>query len=439
VYFTTTQRLLPEDGDTSNQNDVYEYDFDATGQKLRLVTGGADPAGANVAVNGLFRVSSDGSYVYFLARGRALAGPNARGVSPQNNGINLYVYRRAAGQAQGAMTFIGALASLNDQNSQASSTGRYFLLQTTANLTGDRMAGDVRIDAYRYDADEDELLRVWTADPAHNGASRVDGTVVDGSAGSARARQSVGSGARAPRLQVSDDGSLVGFTTKEPLSPDDRNAASDAYLWEAATGRMTMLTDGTSRPANQFIGSQFAGMTPSGDSLFVTSASPLLREHTSGQGAAYVIRKNGGFPEPVAPPEPCAGDSCQGSPAAPPVVPTVGSVGFSGPGNAPSTSVSVSKLKAVVGGAARLRVRVPAAGRISVTGASVRNTRKSAGRARVVTVRVALSAKAKRTLKKRKRLSVRVRVTFESRAGGSASKTVRVVFKQPKAKKKGGR
>jgi hypothetical protein len=442
VYFTTEQQLLSEDQDTSNKSDLYEYDFDATGQKLRLVTGSSDPSGANVRPTGLLRVSDDGAYVYFVAAGRALAGENNRGVSPQPGANNLYVYHRAAGQASGTTTFVGALGSSFNNYPQTSSTGRFLLLFTTANLTGERVVGDTHSDLYRYDAQEDEMLRVWTNDPGHNGIARVGGPTMSRPPETADNVPSGGTQRSAgwwPNLQLSDDGSLVGFTTVEPLSVDDRNASSDGYLWEADTGRITLLTDGTTKPQSQFRGSIFSGMTPSGNSLFVRSATPLLKGHTSGQEAQYVIRRNGGFPEQALPPEPCVGDVCQGSPVAPRVVPKVGSVDFSGPGNAPATSVSVSKLKAVVGGAARLRVRVPAAGRISVSGASVRTANRAAGKARTVTVRVALSAKAKRTLKKRKRLSVKVRVAFESRAGGSASKTVTVVFKQPKAKKKGGR
>jgi hypothetical protein len=443
VYFTTEQQLLPEDQDTSSQNDLYEYDFNATGQKLRLVTGSTDPAGAGVNVGGLVRVSGDGEYVYFLATGRALAGQNARGALPQPGGNNLYVYHRAAGQMSGTTTFVGDMEPSYGESVQLSSTGRFLLTEATADLTGERVAGDVHTDLYRYDAQDDELLRVWADDPAHNGVARVGGT--QGSAGSSpgSADNVPGGGMQVISGQsagsLSGDGSLVGFTTTEPLSRDDRNTRSDAYLWQAATGEITMLTDGGSSSGNQFAGSSFAGMTPSGDSMFLVSASPLLKGHTSGQNAAYVIRRDGGFPDRALPPEPCVGDGCQGAAVAPPAVPTVGSVDFSGPGNAPSTSVSVSKLKAVVGSAAKLKVRVPAAGRISVTGASVRKTHKSAGRAQVVVVKVALSAKAKRTLKKRRKLSVKVRVAFESKAGGSASKTVTVVFKQPKANKKDGR
>ncbi len=443
VYFTTQQRLLPEDPDdnAAPSVDLYEYDFNATGQKLRLVSGGPGTGGA--AVWSVMRVSDDGAYVYFVAQGRALAGENARDVAPQPGSLNLYAYHRAAGQANGTTTFVGPVGGFDDYHpiGQVSETGRFLLFQTAANLTGERLPGDAYRDFYRYDAQGDELLRVWTDDPENNGASRTGGTEFPplGRIPGGIPAGGMQVGGRWYSLLMSDDGSKVGLTTSEPLSRNDRNRLNDAYLWHADSGRIDLLSSGTSKPGNRFTGAVFNGMTPGGDSLFISSSSPLLKGHTNGQIAAYVIRRNGGFPGEALPPEPCVGEACQGAPAAPPAVPAVGSVVFSGPGNAPAASVSVSKPKAVVGRVARLRVRVPAAGRVSVSGASVQRASKTAGRARTVTVRVALSAKAKRMLRKRKRLSVKVRVAFESRAGGSASKTVTLVFKQPKANKKGGR
>jgi hypothetical protein len=82
---------------------------------------------------------------------------------------------------------------------------------------------------------------------------------------------------------------------------------------------------------------------------------------------------------------------------------------------------------------------VPEAGRLSVSGTSVRKVGKSAGKAQTVTVTVALTAKAKKTLKKKRRLVVKARVAFRSATGASATANVSITFKQPKANKKGGR
>ena len=58
-------------------------------------------------------------------------------------------------------------------------------------------------------------------------------------------------------------------------------------------------------------------------------------------------------------------------------------------------------------------------------------------------MRIALSARAKQRLRKRPALKVSVRVSYRSRDGQTASRTVSITFKQPNAKSnaagKGGR
>ncbi len=88
-------------------------------------------------------------------------------------------------------------------------------------------------------------------------------------------------------------------------------------------------------------------------------------------------------------------------------------------------------------------MRVPDAGGISVSGHSVRRTQKSVRNAGAYSVRVALDSKARKALRKRGKLRAKVRVSFKAKNGRSASKTLKVTFKQPMAKRakarKGGR
>lgn len=245
------------------------------------------------------------------------------------------------------------------------------------------------------------------------------------------------------------DGSVVGLTTAAALSRDDRNTQQDAYLWHADTGTVTLLSSGTSKPGSQYTGPSVTGITPSGDSVFLTSPESLLRGHTSGQIASYAVRRDGGFPEPPSPGGPCAGDMCQDPPTAAPLLPNIGSVTFGGDGNMPlapdriRASVGVSKLKSVTGAVAKLKVRVPDAGRISVVGALIARRSVSASKPGSYSLRIALSSKAKKKLKRKKKLKIGARVSYRAKDGQSASKRVSVTFKQPKPQrakvKKGGR
>lgn len=441
VYFTTEQKLVDGDQDTTvgTKSDLYEYDFDDPGNELKPVTIGSEATGAGVMR--VARVSDDGSRVYFVANGRPLAGANARGAVPQLGASNLYVYHRADGQGSGTIGFVGTLAAadsplwdtgISARPVQMSYDGRFVIFPSRADLTSDRLAGDAQRDIFRYDAQTDDLRRVWTDDPAHNGAARSAGSLLLGPAGDSTY------GARQTRwgapTQMSADARMVVFDTEERLSDEDVNNHVDAYLWQAETGKLSMLTSGRSRMA-----ASVARIMPSGDSIFVTSSEPLVKAHTSGSAALYAIRRGGGFPDLPAPPGPCSGEDCQGVASPPPVLPVIGSIGFVGNGNVPflpdpvRASVRVSKLKAVSGSAARLKVRVPGAGRISVAGSSIRRAKKSASRAGNYSVRVTLSSRAKKSLRKQKALTVSVRVSYRAQDGTSASKLVSITFKRPKA------
>ncbi len=247
-----------------------------------------------------------------------------------------------------------------------------------------------------------------------------------------------------PTRMMSDDGATIAFSTTEPLSPWDANQQPDVYMWRADTGQLTMLTDGIASAVSSFNASSvtgYAGMSASGDSIFFTSYRPLLKEHTSGQVATFVVRRNGGFRR-AAERSRCSGDGCQGPASPSPVLPAIGPNTFGGDGNVLPTpgpveaSVGVSKSKGVSGSIAKLRVRVPDGGRISVTGSSIRRTGRSAAKAGTYTVKIALSSKARRSLKKKTKLTVSARVSYRAKGGQAASKIIKVTFKQPKRTKR---
>ncbi len=439
VYMTTTQKLVNSDAHAGT--DIYEYDFrKPSGQRLSLVTGNSTAAN----VQGVLEVSDDGSRVFFVATGDlddAVHGD----VGPVEGSRNLYLRMDDPDGGPPITRFIATLsasdsvATTNSRRGSITADGRYFTFVSTARLTSDDE--DDFADVYRYDVETGEMLRIWTDDPAHNGINRVAGADTSG----------LGKGGqyanyeyrRDGRGGISDDASAITLSTAEPLVPGDLNGTRDAFVWRAETGDIAMVSDGK----------DLRGVTPNaissdGSTIFFTSVSQIVPEHTSSSQAIYAYRRGGGFAAAPAPAGPCRGDECQGQGTAPGDQ-RLGSVEFAGAGNVASgadrvrASVSVSKAKPVVGTAGRLRVRVPAAGRITVGGASVRGASTSASKAGSYSVRVALSAKARKALAKRKSLSVRVRVSYRARSGKRASKTVVVTFKRLSAKpgsvKKGGK
>jgi hypothetical protein len=452
VYFTTAQKLTDGNaatGTDAQTADLYEYDFDRLGQRLVPVTPGIHPSGvtpgtAGSGVNRVARVSHDGSRAYFVANGRPLTGPNDRGVSPTPGGRNLYVYHRPEGAPEGTITFVTTLAS-NDSPiwgqdaarkvETGRDDGRYLYFVSRARLTADEAPTDTMADLFRYDAQTEQLQRVWRPEAEYNGANRT-------AAATFSTASSVPGSARAEVQRskvISADGERIFFSTSQSLDPADVNGVEDGYVWDGRDGSIELITGGR--------GTSDAGisaMTPDGQTFLFRSSTQLVPQHTSPINAVYVSRPGGGFAAPPLPPQPCTGDGCQGPGSTPPAPPTAGSVGFSGDGNVgpPDATVGpirVSKRRPVRATVAKLKVRVPGAGRISVKGAAVRAASRRASKAGSYSVKVALKPRARKRLRKNKKLTVAIRVSYRSQDGRPMSKRVSITFKQPKAKRKGGR
>jgi hypothetical protein len=242
-----------------------------------------------------------------------------------------------------------------------------------------------------------------------------------------------------PGHSVSDDGRWLLFDSPDRLVAQDRNDVRDVYIWDrdgGPGGEVSLVTGGTGSTPSYAL-----DLDPTGRNAFFSTRDKLVEGDVNGAFDIYVARIGGGFAK--SPESSCGGDGCRpalGAPVAPPVA---GSVTFVGRGDvsAPSrVAVRVSGLRAVTGRVARLKVRVSGAGRLAVSGRSVRNVRRSPGRAGTYRLRVALKPRARRVLAKRERLRVAVRVTYRSESGRRVSRTVRIAFKQPvRAGRKGGR
>jgi hypothetical protein len=250
---------------------------------------------------------------------------------------------------------------------------------------------------------------------------------------------------------VSEDGSQVFFWTNQSLTAQDTDRGySDVYRWTKGEG-VRLVTPPGREPYN----AGYVDNSADGTKVYFNTAEAVLSSDADPNASdVYLAILGGGSspskPAPDADPKVCTGEACQGPIAGPVAPPSIGSVSFAGPGNVAALpdpvapSVVVSKLDAVTGSVATLKVKVPDAGQISVTGASLRSASVLASKAGSYSVRIALSSAAKKSLKRKKTLKVSARVSYRAGDGESVSKTVSVTFKQPKAKpakttKKGGR
>jgi hypothetical protein len=244
-------------------------------------------------------------------------------------------------------------------------------------------------------------------------------------------------GAYAPTA-VLDDGTRI-FETPTALVAADVNRKRDVYEWK--DGRVRLLSTGVDRNDALYLDS-----SADGTDVYFATFGRLVAQDTDSARDIYSVRVGGGLAEQNAvrsPSKECTLDACQGSPAGPATPPVTGSLSFTGDGNAllpgvkpAAASVKVSKLKPVSGTSAMLRVTVPGAGVVSVSGVGVGSVKRSATKAGTVLVKVTLSATSKRTLAKKMTVKVKVRVGFVPRSGRSAATSVSVTFKRPTQSKK---
>jgi hypothetical protein len=326
VFFTTEQRLLPTA--TSVGPDLYEYDFNgAEGHRLTLLSRG-DPAGARV--QGVARLSEDGSHVYFLAEGRLTPNPRGGGClaalnaaelaeeeltkegacRPKKQADNLYAYDTATD----TISFVATLSGEDrgdweprdaQRPAQATRDGRFLAFQSSAHLTPDQhgpQAGQV----FEYDTQTEKLNRVSTGQDGYNGdgnSSLYRATIPTQFFGTAQPIQ------RFTNLAMSADGSRVFFQTEAALTPQAYNGVMNVYEWHE--GHVALISDGHDSvlafggPAVELIGTNESGLD-----VFFTTADRLVTQDTDDQIDVYDARVGGGFALPPVL-APCTADSCQ--------------------------------------------------------------------------------------------------------------------------------
>ncbi len=335
VFFLTEQELLPE----AKGMNLYEYDFDnpesnrGTGRIVRVSTGSMEPK-----VQGVARVSEDGSHVYFVAEGLLTQGANAEGHEPIQGEDNLYVFERDATYPAGHVAFIASLCSGREASGsvlvgveqcpsserdsrdwtafaapvQTTPKGRFLVFQTVADLTAGDESEQSQI--FEYDAASEELVRVSAGRPGYEAEANTHASSIpiQSYAGEVAPTQAANS------LAVSEDGSTVVFSSAGALTMEAEQAAKanaqSIYAYRSAgtigDGQVYLISDGANtRNAG------LDGLDASGEDIFFETSDSLLSQDSDMQRDTYDARIDGGFPAPLASAG-CEGEACQGLPYA---------------------------------------------------------------------------------------------------------------------------
>jgi hypothetical protein len=365
VYFMSAEKLTEDatTGPADAGSDLYRYDV-ATGDLTDLVPDSelTDPNGAEV--RGIVGISSDGSYVYFVANGVLAAGGTAGncGVGAAATGsCNLYLWHNgsisfvsplsATGELVGASPSDGtnwAPATRNNASlefeptGRVSADGRTLLFRSRLQLTPFVNEGVPEL--YRYGADTGQIDCV-SCSPA-GAPPTVAPSLQQVSSG-------IGPLAPAPLLtrNLSADGTRVFFDTPDPLVGADANGVSDVYEWEAAGtgscqspnadgGCLYLISTGTSPAA-----SHFADASESGADAFFFTAQPLVGQDRDELIDVYDARVGGGLASQNPPASLVCSEegSCRGQAQPAPAANPSGTASFVGPGNRKSKRVRCRK------------------------------------------------------------------------------------------------
>lgn len=325
VFFTDSQKLTP-DAPASGGPDLYMYDFsEPEGERLSNLTvkGGG---GANV--QGVVGASSNGAYVYFVARAALTTEPNPEGATAVAGDDNLYVWH------EGAFSFIAALlggdatdwsANPSVQSARVTPDGLHLAFLSTARPTGfdntmsdgsacqlaqfgeDALVGSSACsEAYLYDFEAGELICA-SCSPANQrpvGPARLPGWSTP---------------YQQPRY-ISNDGSRVFFDTLDALDPRDTNGKRDVYEFEkegvgdctasspsfapGSNGCISLISSGESNDDSYLLDA-----SESGGGVFFSTRERLQPPDQDERFDVYDARIGGEVP----PPEPpiCEG-SCPG-------------------------------------------------------------------------------------------------------------------------------
>jgi hypothetical protein len=414
VFFTTTQQLVDEDTDQSN--DLYACDIPPgvpspigmanACSSLHEVSGAV--VGANV--EGVTRISEDGARVYFVATGVLASNLGANDRAAVAGEDNLYVWHTDGAHLDGQTVFVGRLdpgdvglwgSDLRGRPAETSDDGRYLVLATLSSLVGSGLQADTdsASDVYRYDADTGALVRLSTDAGGVGGNEPGLDALFTGQQYPYTIPQN------RPRTVMTADAGTVVFQTSEALSSSDTNGTLDTYEWHA--GRVSLISSG--RPSLDGQLGMSAWISPSGHDIYLLTSAALTADDADTQQDVYDVRVDGGFD--LTRSVPCSADACQGTRSASPGL-TQSASGPSTGADGAVPSIPAFSIRSV---SAAERKQLAATGRLKLTVTANTAATLSAKATATIARRLATVASAHRTLASPGTVSLALTLTKKAR------------------------
>jgi hypothetical protein len=393
AFFTSTQQLTDNAGEDDTSGDgasenyacahtvgvngcnLYEYDFaNPQGHNLVAVSAG-DTSGGGPRVQGVTAVSSDGSHVYFVAKGVLSTVANDQGQLARSGGDNLYLFERDAAHPAGHIAFIATLSGANvgfsgsdsaqwlngaDQIMNVTPDGRFLVFTSRAALTADAAGSTGAGQVYRYDAQAGSLIRLSVGEHGFNDNGNAG--VADASIVEPVVDHAYQAGPLRSDPTMSHDGSYVFFTSPVGLTPHALNDvqietakfletveyAQNVYEWH--DGHVYLISDGrdTSSAFGAASAVTLAGTDATGANVVFSTTDPLVAQDTDTAIDYYDARictASDPCISPASAPAGCDGEACRGAPAGAPALPGAASTAANGSGNLAQPAGTTPKAK----------------------------------------------------------------------------------------------
>ncbi len=378
VFFTSTQRLAEGASEDNTAGDsavavgsgneakgcvqttgaggcnLYEDELVGTGASLTQHLVAVSAGSTEPQVQGVARISMDGSHVYFVAKG-VLTEANREGYSPQAGSENLYV------SSAGHTAFIATLSPadnrlwrrMDDRPVHASRDGSLLAFTSKADLTHEDTTPG-RDQVFLYDARAESLVRASVGEGGYNNNNNTptqDDEIVNGPFSSYHYSRN-DSPTEAVNVLVPQDGAVL-FTSADALTPQALNAQVNSLgepvpnVYEYRAGHVYLISDGhDTSTIDGNSGARLLGSDGSGEDVFLTTSDSLIGQDTDTQQDIYDARVEGGFPGSLEA-QGCQGESCHGALGMTPALATPGSVSQSAEASFPLPPTPSVKAKAV--------------------------------------------------------------------------------------------